>query len=722
MKLLFTIIALLITTTLLSQPTGNNNSPNDSVYIADARIQLHELKNYTAVFADSSNKVTIEEIATEKFSKQFQPLSIMAQPAMPYITYWLKLSITATGDIQNWWLLLNNDPEFKNFTARNCYVDAWFLNNANLVTEHQRTGLFVPRSQKTIKENPGLNRILFSVKASETKDVYLRIYNEFDAAIISSPQLRNPIAGFPGNNIEWILFGSGGVFFFSIISFFFFFFVREKAYLFFGFYTLTLSQHYLILHPDLPFVDLYIPEYPQLLVPAFNLLTLGGFILFALFGRYFINLPQLSKRLDTIFKWVIAFWVACLVTQVALVTVTRRAMFFEANFIFILLFLIYLVRIAFFKSILVRFYGAGALWLFVFTILGLLRNNSVLALPFNPWPVGQIGQILIYAAGLAYKVRLNEKARTQAELIKLRNVELASLYEESTKQKEEIEVQKKNAEEALVELKAAQAQLIQNEKMASLGELTAGIAHEIKNPLNFVNNFSEVNTELIDEMQQEIDKAPGVQWRNLDDVKAIASDIKDNQQKITFHGKRADDIVKSMLQHSRSSNGVKEPTDINALADEYLRLSYHGLRAKDKSFNATMKTDYDESIGNINIIPQDIGRVMLNLYNNAFYAAPLPPEGGFLTPHYKHEPTVWVSTKKVGDKIQISVRDNGPGIPQKILEKIFQPFFTTKPTGQGTGLGLSLSYDIVKAHGGELKVETKEGDGSAFIVQLPVLS
>ena len=270
-------------------------------------------------------------------------------------------------------------------------------------------------------------------------------------------------------------------------------------------------------------------------------------------------------------------------------------------------------------------------------------------------------------------------------------------------------------EKTLADLKSTEAQLIQSEKMASLGELTAGIAHEIQNPLNFVNNFSEVNKELLGEMNDEIEKG------NLKKVKAIAKDVIENEEKINNHGKRADAIVKGMLQHSRSSSGVKEPTDINALADEYLRLAYHGLRAKDKSFNSTMKTDFDKSIGNINIIPQDIGRVILNLINNAFYAAPLPPEGGFKEPNNKHEPTVWVSTKKVGDKVLISVRDNGPGIPQKLLDKIFQPFFTTKPTGQGTGLGLSLSYDIVKAHGGELKVETKEGVGSEFIIQLPVV-
>jgi two-component system, NtrC family, sensor kinase len=284
------------------------------------------------------------------------------------------------------------------------------------------------------------------------------------------------------------------------------------------------------------------------------------------------------------------------------------------------------------------------------------------------------------------------------------------------KQKLEIDIQKAKAEKTLDELKNTQAQLIQSEKMASLGELTAGIAHEIQNPLNFVNNFSEVNTELIDEMVQEIDKG------NLDDVKTIAKDIKENEQKINHHGKRADAIVKGMLQHSRSSSGVKESTDINALADEYLRLAYYGLRAKDKLFNATMKTNYDESIGNINIIPPDIGRVILNLITNAFYAVTekrkQTGEG--------YEPTVSVSTKMFippsggARGVEIRVADNGNGISQKVLDKIFQPFFTTKPTGEGTGLGLSLSYDIIKAHGGEIKVNTKENEGSEFVITLPL--
>ena len=273
----------------------------------------------------------------------------------------------------------------------------------------------------------------------------------------------------------------------------------------------------------------------------------------------------------------------------------------------------------------------------------------------------------------------------------------------------------KEIEKAYNELKATQAQLIQSEKMASLGELTAGIAHEIQNPLNFVNNFSEVSNELIDEMNEELDKG------DIKEAKAIASDIKQNLEKINHHGKRADGIVKGMLQHSRTSSGLKEPTDINALADEYLRLAYHGLRAKDKSFNATMKTEYDETIGNINIIPQDIGRVLLNLINNAFYAVAPPPHTGRIEsqPNVSN-PMVSVSTKKIDDKVLISIRDNGPGIPQKILDKIFQPFFTTKPTGEGTGLGLSLAYDIIKAHGGEIKVDTIENEGTLFIIQLPL--
>jgi len=308
-----------------------------------------------------------------------------------------------------------------------------------------------------------------------------------------------------------------------------------------------------------------------------------------------------------------------------------------------------------------------------------------------------------------------EQARKDAETRRSRNIQffiiavfllLAIFFFISNRQKQKA---KTEIERSYADLKSTQAQLIQSEKMASLGELTAGIAHEIQNPLNFVNNFSDVNKELLVEMKDEMDKG------NIDDAKAIANDVMVNEEKISHHGKRADAIVKGMLQHSRASSGQKELTDINALANEYLRLSYHGLRAKDKSFNADIKTDFDNTIGKVNIVPQDIGRVVLNLINNAFYAVDEKKK------HIQngYEPTVSVSTKKNNGKVEISVKDNGNGIPQKVLDKIFQPFFTTKPTGQGTGLGLSLSFDIVKAHGGEIKVNTKDNEGTEFTITLP---
>ena len=312
--------------------------------------------------------------------------------------------------------------------------------------------------------------------------------------------------------------------------------------------------------------------------------------------------------------------------------------------------------------------------------------------------------------------RLVEEERNR--IIEEQKLQLESLValrtNEITRQNEELET-------TLVELQSTQKQLIQAEKMASLGELTAGIAHEIQNPLNFVNNFSEVSVELIAEMKEELKAG------NTEAVIEIAEDIEKNLYKISHHGKRADAIVKGMLQHSRSSTGIKEATDLNSLADEYLRLSYHGLRAKDKNFNATMVTHYDENIGLVYIIPQDLGRVFLNLYTNAFYSVSAKKKAAAQS-NASYEPTVTVITKLVkngGDEgediIWISVKDNGMGIPQKVLDKIYQPFFTTKPSGEGTGLGLSLSYDIIyKGHNGKMTVDTKEGEYAEFIIVLPI--
>jgi len=269
-------------------------------------------------------------------------------------------------------------------------------------------------------------------------------------------------------------------------------------------------------------------------------------------------------------------------------------------------------------------------------------------------------------------------------------------------------------EQTLAHLKSTQSQLIHAEKMASLGELTAGIAHEIQNPLNFVNNFSEINTELIEELKSQQSKV--TTERDVQLERELIDDIAQNSEKINLHGKRAEAIVKGMLQHSQPSSGKKQPTDINKLTEEYLRLAFHGVRAKDSSFNARLQTDFDESIGGIAVVPQDIGRVLLNICNNAFYAVAEKKK----TSAVYYEPTVTASTKKTNSRIEITIADNGGGVPPKIIDKIFQPFFTTKPTGQGTGLGLSLAYDIVKAHGGELRASTMEMEGSVFTILLPV--
>ncbi|NNE77417.1 MAG: hypothetical protein HKN31_10135 [Pricia sp.] len=318
-----------------------------------------------------------------------------------------------------------------------------------------------------------------------------------------------------------------------------------------------------------------------------------------------------------------------------------------------------------------------------------------------------------FSQGMLYVGNLKPLTEDQIQLVKnlAESFSIAyARYDDFVK----LEKAKESIESTLTELKATQSQLVQSEKMASLGELTAGIAHEIKNPLNFVNNFSEVSKELFIEMLDELKKG------DTEEANAIADDIIQNLEKILHHGKRADAIVKGMLQHSRTSTGQKEPTDINVLCDEYLRLAYHGLRAKDKTFNATMHTDFEERLGKINVVPQDIGRVILNLLTNAFHAV---KEKSSLTKNSENmefKPTVSVSTKREGKAVRISVTDNGNGIPESVKNKIFQPFFTTKPTGQGTGLGLSMSYDIItKGHGGQLKVATKQGEGTTFTIIVP---
>ncbi|MBD0332361.1 MAG: two-component sensor histidine kinase [Chitinophagaceae bacterium] len=367
--------------------------------------------------------------------------------------------------------------------------------------------------------------------------------------------------------------------------------------------------------------------------------------------------------------------------------------------------------------------------LLVSVVIFILKDYNLV--PYNSttrhsMQIGSALEALLLSLALANRINVLKKEKEEAHLETLRsleenkrliteqNVNLERKVEERT---QELKQANKELLTVIQTLRETQAQLIQREKMASLGELTAGIAHEIQNPLNFVNNFAEVSSELIDEINE------AIQNSERGEVSSVASSLKENLGKISYHGRRASDIVKGMLQHSRSSTGQKEPTDINALTEEYLRLSYHGFRAKDKTFNATMETYFDEQIEKLNVIPQDLGRVFLNLFTNAFYSvlekkkklgdAHLPDGQGY-------EPKVTVSTAARDGVIEVRIKDNGTGVPRKVVDKIYQPFFTTKPSGEGTGLGLSISYDIIKALGGELEVQTQEGEFAEFIVRLPI--
>ena len=310
---------------------------------------------------------------------------------------------------------------------------------------------------------------------------------------------------------------------------------------------------------------------------------------------------------------------------------------------------------------------------------------------------------------LQYHKNLQAIHEEQQQALKEQNLQLEDRVQKRTL---ELSVQKENLQTALTNLKASQLQLMQKEKMASLGEVASGIAHEIQNPLNFVNNFSEINTELLLEMKELMAVETSV--GNKEEIDLLLEDVIQNLQKINHHGKRADNIIKNLLQHTRSNSSEAVLSDLNLLAGEYLKLSYHGFRAKDKAVHVIINSTFDPSIDQINMIPQDIGRVLMNIYNNAFYAV-IEKAKKIIT---GYTPTVTVSTRKEGDGVKIIIRDNGAGISPKYLSKIFQPFFTTKPTGEGTGLGLSLSYEIIKAHGGELKVDSKEGEFAEFTIEL----
>ena len=490
----------------------------------------------------------------------------------------------------------------------------------------------------------------------------------------------------------------GFLLFAAVANIFFFYVNRERVYIMYAISLLLgISNAVIMLFSD----DLL--SIGNGIFRTLNLLIFFGMLLMVLVTiRQFLRIKDHFPKWNKFLAW---FPVLCVAIVSPITIKTGRFRFGGATPFSIILVLTTFLYVFVLMLIVIKMYNKNkearifvlASFPFLLSIIlgTVIGNGNIIAVA-----VAWAALVVSWAMFLRFKNLQLEKNRLIAE------------------QKAELEIQvaERTAElqQSLAELKQTQNQLIQSEKMASLGELTAGIAHEIQNPLNFVNNFSDVSVELLEELKEELGKG------DIEEATAIADDVTQNLQKIAHHGRRADGIVKGMLQHSRASSGQKEPTGINALADEYFRLAYHGLRAKDKSFNADLVTHFAEGLPKVNIIPQDVGRVLLNLFTNAFYATSEKRKQS-QSQFADYKPVVTVSTKQLGDTIAITVKDNGTGIPEAIKDKILQPFFTTKPTGEGTGLGLSLSYDIVvKGHGGTITIESVEGEGSEFSINLPL--
>ncbi len=581
---------------------------------------------------------------------------------------------------------------------------------------HFETGTDIPHSRRDGYKR--IRHIPYTIPANAEITVYERNYDSsrYITMSVMAGIEKNVVSDYFDNDNYLLLLTTSGVLFGffifgTIFNFFFFSVVKERVYFVYGLLLFFIALSFF----SVPLTSIIFKDYPGYRTIdglIGNTITFGLFIMTALL---FLQASTYHPRWNKVLLALVVMFFAVNI---------YRTFFDPGNESIITA--IWVVRFAMLL---------GVLGLLVAGLIKKRRQAGMLALSMLPFIVlfvlmltriGNFGNytdlavvwavlVLSWSLFRRYKYLQAENTRQAIEKEQERNELIA-------KQNEMLEhqVAERTSEltQSLAELKQTQSQLIQSEKMASLGELTAGIAHEIQNPLNFVNNFSDVSIELLDEMVEELDKG------DIEEVKAIAVDIKQNLEKINHHGKRADGIVKGMLQHSRASSGQKEPTDINALADEYLRLAYHGLRAKDKSFNAELVTNFDENLPKINVIPQDIGRVLLNLFTNAFYATQQKknntstPERGEAA---AYKPTITLTTVHKGNTVVINVNDNGTGIPNTVKDKILQPFFTTKPTGEGTGLGLSLSYDIVvKGHGGTINIASTEGDFSTFTIALPL--
>lgn len=667
------------------------------------------LAPYSYYLEDRDAKLTIEDISKGKTGLTFQKVN---RPVLYFgvtkSVIWIKC-----------WLRNETDQDIVVELGKLPPTDVMLYEfDSTRLLEKHHTGKWMPFA---LRETEDVNvQFKLSLKPYATKILYLRLLNE---GVMQLPFIAGTEAALNARSSSRSLFEGmfyGLMLVMALYNLFLYFSLKDLAYFYYVVYILLMAYWNASLNG---YVFKYIwPSTPYSQHSSDSIAGMVG-IASVLFAANFLEVKKITPHLHKLYQALIALFAVDLLIVVS-GNSTLGLMLLEIISFITALTLIVTAYIIFRKgSKPAGYFLIAWIALFISVIIFILKDFGIIPYNSYTWYSIQIGsaiEALLLSMALANRINIYKKEKEQASLKALKSLEEnkkliteQNIILERKVEERTTELTKSNNQlvTTLNDLKLTQTKLIQKEKMASLGELTAGIAHEIKNPLNFVNNFSDLSIELIDEMEEAWQKD------NKEEALTIAEDIKDNLQKISRHGKRADAIVKGMLEHSRTSRGEKQPTNINALADEYLRLSIHGLRAKDNAFNAIFTTKLDESIGKIEVVPQDIGRVLLNLYNNAFYAA--NEKKNQLNGNF--EPRVEVSTKRVGDKVELSVKDNGTGIPQKVLHKIYQPFFTTKPTGQGTGLGLSLSYDIItKGHGGEIKVETREGEGTEFIVLLPI--
>ena len=671
-----------------------------SISWEDSRDHI-DIGDKVRVLEDPEGKFSFEQVSSAEFANRFRPSDqVILNFGFTESVHWLHFSFDNTS----------REPLVFEISHAFLPVADLFYYDENGKVVSIEAGYEVPLNEKVVKHHfqifpmPEGSHDFYVRLISNSHPLKLRIFKESKYEIKTYRQRL--VYGFYLGFMVFVI----------LSNLFFYITLRNKLYLFYAgivviyisYASAVMDGFILYLFPDIDLMFWYI-TIPTIGVP-----------LQIMYAQVFLEVKKYNERLFKITKWLTIYFLAYVVLKFAL-PLTFVLTFNTIHALISFFVMGYLGYDTGRRGNRLGYYFALAYFIYFLLVLTeatyIQIGKPAYFIELSHVALATLIEAFLLSFLLSKRFEFEKadaeriKDETQRQLLETTRQNELIVREQNAMLENKVEERTIKLSNTIDNLKQMQNKLIQSEKLASLGELTAGIAHEIQNPLNFVNNFSEINRELIAELVDEIEKG------NYAEVKALSADILSNEAKINHHGKRADYIVKGMLQHSRTNSGQKELTDINALADEYLRLSYHGLRARDKSFNAKFGSQLDEAIPKLNVMGQDIGRVLLNLINNAFYAVSEKYKKGI----EGYEPQVTVKTQKLDKHIQIRIKDNGDGIPENIKNKIFQPFFTTKPTGQGTGLGLSLSYDIIhKGHDGNLEVESKPGIGTEFIITLPL--